>query len=248
MVQSGIYGFKRCFKMIRFKDISIPKPCSVDYDALPGDAVKRFCGSCEKQVYDFRGKDESYLNEVWQKTGHVCGVYYEDQIRRYARQQQPQRRFYHVFMSRIIAAGLMLKTFFYTYNTQASLPHYEQTEQQSVCNDTVKVWYRGNPAAYYVNIDLYIDDVFIKSYTMLKQEQIYLPDTIQPEQKIKIIASITRYNSRTSDKKILRRKRYNFKFKHLDNVTVRINYNKKITFIRKRRRTIMGLYTPSDFW
>ena len=66
--------------MIRFKDIHIPKPCSVDYDALPGNEVKRFCGSCEKHVYDFRGKDEAYLNEVYQQTGKLCGIYDKDKI------------------------------------------------------------------------------------------------------------------------------------------------------------------------
>ena len=74
--------------MIRFKDINIPNPCSVDYDSLPYDEVKRFCGSCEKHVYDFRGKDEAYLNEVFRQTGKVCGIYYEDQISKPALKKQ----------------------------------------------------------------------------------------------------------------------------------------------------------------
>ena len=69
--------------MIRFKDISIPKPCSVNYDSLPYNEVKRFCGSCEKHVYDFRGKDETYLNKILLHEPDTCGIFYMDELNIY---------------------------------------------------------------------------------------------------------------------------------------------------------------------
>jgi hypothetical protein len=113
--------------MIRYKDISIPKPCSVDYDLLPGDEVKRFCNSCEKHVYDFRGKNEAYLNEIYQTTGKVCGIYYEDQIQ--ATTLKKQRPFYYSFVTKIISVGLFLKTILSAHDTQALITPAPITQQ-----------------------------------------------------------------------------------------------------------------------
>jgi len=104
--------------MICFKDIQIPKPCSVDYDSLSGNEVNRFCGSCEKHVYDFRGKDEGYLNEVYQITGKVCGIYYEDQIKR--KSSKIQRPFYRTLMNQIIGVGLFIKTVISSHEAEAA--------------------------------------------------------------------------------------------------------------------------------
>ncbi|MCA9571257.1 MAG: hypothetical protein KC656_25635 [Myxococcales bacterium] len=34
------------------QDLPIPKPCSEDWDAMDGDARRRFCASCQKHVTD----------------------------------------------------------------------------------------------------------------------------------------------------------------------------------------------------
>jgi hypothetical protein len=104
--------------MIRFKNIHIPKPCSVDYDSLLYDEVKRFCGNCKKHVYDFRGKDEVYFNSIINAYGKVCGVFYQDDI-------QPitfkiKRKFYYAFAAKLIGAMLFIKTLLSSDHAQAS--------------------------------------------------------------------------------------------------------------------------------
>ena len=149
--------------MIRFKDIHIPKHCSVDYDTLIGNEVKRFCGSCEKHVYDFRGKDEMYLNEVFKATGKVCGIYYEDQIQKSS--LKTHRPFYYAFVTKLIGIMLFLKALLSSHDAEATRPNQYQITQTSEDSVGVKTIYKGksNKATKYdTEIDCYVNDSLFK--------------------------------------------------------------------------------------
>jgi len=230
--------------MIRFKDISIPKPCSVDYDSLPYDEVKRFCGSCEKHVYDFRGKDEAYLNGVFQQTGKACGVYYEDQIQKPS--LKTQRPFYYAFVTKAISLGLFLKTLLNTHDTSASIIEIPQTTQQAMDSTIVKVAFKNRPYNYsdhYV-VSLFINNILYKSKINANDGFIFLPDTIQTTDKIKVVVKHTKFKSGRIEVYSVRNKKYNFTLENSDDILVEINFNKHFSI--KRRRRLAGV--PYGFW
>lgn len=231
--------------MIRFKDIHIPKPCSVDYDNLPGNEVKRFCSSCEKHVYDFRGKDEAFLNEVFQNTGKVCGIYYEDQIQRSS--LKIQRPFYYAFITKIIGVGLFLKTLFNTYDTSATIPIVHQI-QEAVDSTGINVEFKNRPyndCQYALSI--YINDTLYKSKVNANNGFLYLPDSIQSIDKIKVIVKRTKVHMLMSNKiKVytVRHKKYNFTLKNYEEIKVKISFKKHFTIKRKKR--LAGV--PVGWW
>ena len=230
--------------MIRFKDIQISKPCSVDYDPLPGNETKRFCGSCEKHVYDFRGKDEAYLNEVYQSAGKVCGIYYEEQIKRPS--FKIQRSFYRTLLTKIIGIGLLIKTVISSYEAEAATLSPYQISQASEDSVGVKVKFKDRPTvSSYYNISIYINDTLYKYHINADKGFIYLPDTIKDTDKIKVIVKRSDPNRFRRVSYIVKQKEYNFKLNESDRITVVVNYNKRFTLFR--RRQLMGVMS-GDFW
>lgn len=229
-------AFGNNFKfMIRFKDINIPNPCSVDYDSLPYDEVKRFCGSCKKHVYDFRGKNEAYLNEVFRQTGKVCGIYYEDQI------QKPslkiQRPFYYAFVTKVISIGLLLKILFTSNNTQA-LTHKNYPIVQ-ITNDStgieVKDKNKRNRKRHPYTLTIFINKKLYRSDIYDEGSFIYLPDSIKPEDKIKVI--VKRDGSgRKWTNEIVKNKVYNFRYMNAQEILIKITYKKELRLFKRRSR------------
>ena len=242
--------------MIRFKDIHIPKPCSVDYDSLTGNEIKRFCDSCKKHVYDFRGKDEAYLNEVYQKTGKVCGIYYEDQIQ--GPSFKTQRSFYRTLLTKIIGIGLLIKTLFTSHEAEAAKPVPYQITQISYDSIGVKTIYKGKTndiSINDINIACYVNDTLFKLYNLSYNEMLYLPSSFHPNDKIRISVSTIKRNivkhqigGNKPSFYSTRTKVYNFIFRDIDKVILRINFNKKIILSRKNRTVITGMVCPTNFW
>jgi hypothetical protein len=232
--------------MIRFKDISIPKPCSVDYDALPGDDVKHFCGSCDKYVYDFRGKDEGYFNDVFLTTGKVCGVFHEDQIQKPS--LKVKRPFYYSIVTRLLSIGLLLKTILSSYQSEAANQEVFQTTQEANDSTGVKVEYKNRP--YYncnYELDIFINNILYRSKIKITDGTIYLPDTIKPNDNIKVIVKHTKIKMLMRNKidvYTTRYRKYNFYFSESDNTTIKISYKKHLS-IRKKRK-LAGV--PCGYW
>ena len=230
--------------MIRFKDIQIPKPCSVDYDSLPGNEVKRFCGSCEKHVYDFRGKDEAYFNSIINSHGKVCAIFYEDDI-------QPtilkiKRPFYYAFAVKLIGALLFIKTLLSSEHAQAVSIRSHTTTQQSVDSIGVKVEFKNQRRinATYV-MSIYINNVIYTSGTNLDHGTgyIWLPDSLKENDKIRVTIQGSKRKFHAHVYKI-KNHGYNFLYKNSDAITIKINNTKKVILIRKKRRQLAGKYSP----
>lgn len=64
--------------------LTIPKPCHENWDAMNDVEKGKFCGSCQKQVVDFTNMSDRQLAEFFKKpsTGSVCGRFMTDQLER----------------------------------------------------------------------------------------------------------------------------------------------------------------------
>lgn len=64
--------------------LSIPKPCHENWDAMTPVQQGKFCGSCQKQVVDFSNMSDRQVAEFFKKpsTGSVCGRFMTDQLER----------------------------------------------------------------------------------------------------------------------------------------------------------------------
>ncbi len=64
--------------------LTIPKPCHEDWDAMTPVEKGKFCGSCRKQVVDFSNMSDRQVAEFFRKpsTGSVCGRFMSDQLDR----------------------------------------------------------------------------------------------------------------------------------------------------------------------
>jgi hypothetical protein len=64
--------------------LSIPKPCHENWDAMTPVEKGRFCGSCQKQVVDFSNMSDRQVAEFFKKpsSGSVCGRFMTDQLER----------------------------------------------------------------------------------------------------------------------------------------------------------------------
>ncbi|WP_018342933.1 hypothetical protein [Cytophaga aurantiaca] len=233
--------------MIRFKDIHIPKPCSVEYDSLQGDETKRFCGNCKEYVYDFRGKNEAYLNQVTETQGKVCGIYYEDQIR------QPslriKRPFYFAIATKIVSIGLFIKTFFSTHTADASTTytpsiHFEQQDTIAV----IKAEFKNKPKKHNsYTISIFINNVLYKKNVSVYDGYLYMPDTTSPDDSIKIIVYKKKASRYSNVSYSIKPKEYLFTFKESDKIVVEIDYKFHFTLIKRRnirgkRRAAVGYY------
>ncbi|WP_299250577.1 hypothetical protein [uncultured Cytophaga sp.] len=222
--------------MIRFKDISIPKPCSVDYDALPGNELTRFCGSCEKHVYDFRGKDEAFLNEIYKSHGNVCGVFLMKQIKDSI---NPNK---HTYIKSILTKFISLLLFL---KTTSSFSAETNIKIEPISSSQLDIQYDSIPIkaiikskstyTYQYNIKIYVDNVLLLSNPKIIDGFIYLPDTIQNDQTIKI-----KVFKRASIRRRIRikPKTYHFKFEHAKEVQLVINYKKYIFRIGDKKSGI----------
>lgn len=226
--------------MIRFKDISIPKPCSVEYDSLPGDEVKRFCGSCEKHVYDFRGKDEAYFNSIIDTHGKVCGFFYADEIQTTSKNKYS---FYHAIFAKTIGAMLFIKTLLSSDYTQASnIQTY--TTQQATDSTGIKIKIK-NKYNYYTSysIDIFINNVLYKSGYNLgtDSDYIWLPDSLNKNDKIKVFIH---HSKRKSGGYIFKTKKraYIFPYKDSNKIVITITSKRKAILIKKRKRRQYGGY------
>ncbi len=54
------------------EDLRIAKPCSADWSQMTGDDRARFCGSCQKNVYDLRAMTRQEAEALLRSKGEAC--------------------------------------------------------------------------------------------------------------------------------------------------------------------------------
>ncbi len=60
------------------KGISVESPCPVQLNRMSKKGCNFYCGSCQSEVIDFRGKSDAYLKS--QLKPGVCGIFDEEQL------------------------------------------------------------------------------------------------------------------------------------------------------------------------
>lgn len=64
--------------------ISIPKPCSENWNTFTPTLTGGFCGSCNKNVIDFtKASDDEIVAFILKKPEHACGRFRNDQLKVY---------------------------------------------------------------------------------------------------------------------------------------------------------------------
>lgn len=88
--------------------LTIPEPCSKNFDKMTPVKGGKFCDSCEKTIVDFRTmSDGQIINHYKKNNGKVCGVFNEVQLNRtmpFPMEIQPNRNWKAVAA---LAAGLV---------------------------------------------------------------------------------------------------------------------------------------------
>lgn len=88
--------------------LTIPEPCSENFNKMTPVKGGKFCGSCEKTIVDFRTmSDGQILNFYKKNNGKTCGVFNEGQLNRamsFPMEAKPNRNWKAVAA---LAAGLM---------------------------------------------------------------------------------------------------------------------------------------------
>lgn len=220
--------------MIRFKDINIPKPCTVDYDYLPSHKVTCCCESCEEHVYDVSEKDEAYFNNAYRITQNVYGIYYADHI------QKPflktQRPFYYTFATKIIRVGLFFIILMSFHNTDASIK-YDQRIQYEQQDDipVIKVDFKNRPKKpTFYSISIFINDTLYKNNMSVRDGYLYMPDKTSAEDTIKVIVHHAIGNLHGKTCYSIKHQQYIFKFYEADKITVVIKYNLHLNLFQSR--------------
>ena len=67
---------------IRKATISIPQPCHEDWDEMTVVEKGRFCGSCQKHVYDFTKSSDREILQRYNTETDICGRFLDTQLDR----------------------------------------------------------------------------------------------------------------------------------------------------------------------
>ena len=140
--------------------ITVPKPCSQNWDNMQDVNEGKFCSACEKTVYDLTGlSDEELIRFLNEKGKGVCGKFRNEQL-----SLAPKRS---LFLSRVrlraaAIAAFVFSRFFFSNEAKAqdnTLPHPDPIKQKQVENDSV-VYHLTGSVHYEYNYDMTV----VKSY------------------------------------------------------------------------------------
>jgi hypothetical protein len=101
-------------------ELTIPKPCHENWDAMSPEDKGRFCGACQKTVIDFTDMSDRQVAEFFKKpAGNVCGRFDGEQLNRVIevpRKRIPWVKYFFtialpafLFAKKAAAQGMVLK-------------------------------------------------------------------------------------------------------------------------------------------
>lgn len=71
------------------KNFTIPKPCHENWEDMSPEEKGKFCGVCQKKVYDFTETSSLEIEKIYhQENGNICGRLKPDQTINYNRLQK----------------------------------------------------------------------------------------------------------------------------------------------------------------
>jgi hypothetical protein len=89
--------------------LSIPQPCSQNWEAMSVNETGRFCDNCNKPVIDFTNYSDQQLADFFKRSkGTICGKLRNDQLEKelYPSQYSQNRSFPQLLVSAALAIGL----------------------------------------------------------------------------------------------------------------------------------------------
>ncbi|HEY6159756.1 MAG TPA: hypothetical protein VI112_00995 [Bacteroidia bacterium] len=141
--------------------ITVPKPCSQNWDNMQDVKEGKFCSSCEKTVHDLtRLSDEELILFLHEKGKGVCGKFRNEQLT-----PAPKKSSFHShFRLRAAAIGaFILSRFFFSNEAKAqdnNSTHPDPVRQKMVENDSVVYHINGN-VHYEYNFDMTVQKSYI---------------------------------------------------------------------------------------
>lgn len=89
--------------MKRAMQITIPKPCHEDWNKMTPNEKGRHCNSCQKSVYDFTNKTDSFIIKIFEKEGNICGRFINSQLKRSLNSNETESRYLPYLASGLFA-------------------------------------------------------------------------------------------------------------------------------------------------
>ncbi|MBC7487769.1 MAG: hypothetical protein H7282_13565 [Cytophagaceae bacterium] len=226
--------------MFTYQALHIPEPCTkIHYDDLPYDPDKRPCHLCQKPVYDFRDKDEFFLQKVWQENkGDFCGTFRYHQFT-----ERTQKPIVASFFQRakIYWASACLYLFSQLFNPSKAQESSAKaaTEQYVTPTDSSSIQLhakKGKKLATFISVEIFINEVKYNSYYIRSDTiEVKLPSSVKPTDEIKIERKvIKRHQGWTTT--VIKNKAIVFKFGSRELVEIRVTRRKRLNLIYKRDR------------
>lgn len=127
--------------------ISIPKPCHENWNAMTPESKGRFCALCSKTVIDFTEMKDEEITDYFQENGSqkVCGRFRNNQLHPTSVFEIPQsvlcqkRNFYHAFMLTlfVVMGTSLFSCKDHQDNTIGEVTVVEDVKEQTLVGDTV---------------------------------------------------------------------------------------------------------------
>jgi hypothetical protein len=224
--------------MISYQALHMPEPCTkIHYDDLPYDPDKRPCHLCQKPVYDFRDKDEIFLQKIWQENkGDFCGTFRYHQFTEQKANPVSVSFFQRVKIYWASACLYFLSQVFNPSRAQepASTAATEQYVSPKDSGSIRLHTKKGENFVSHTSVDVLINGVEYNSY-FIKDDtvEVKLPASLKPTDEIRI-ERIVKKRRRGWTTTVVKSKAIVFQFGSRELVEIAVTRKKRLNLIYQR--------------